>query len=322
MQNTNDVSVYSKFGVFLDGKKIESNNDNLVFLESNGVTYSFHQRHFKIGNFSAIVYTDFCSRVELFSQSFDSSEDLTLPSSTDHLLFTLCVRESFLVDCVLSGANHMTGVNLESCYLSETDFTNQTLRLAGPIKGLKVHGCSFDDFHVSDYGRFHDSYLTNVTYCNDDDDDVRSPYKVSGSRLNDCHISGNGENEVYNAILRYAQISYNDCLWLNNVTMTNVAFNVDDINIQNKFGFFTIPLPKTLLHIYTNRQAEMCVVEDSTDNHMTLTDPKLNQKLESLLLANGEEMPEDIARYVKDCMVSRENILLRFYKLRTELKFQ
>lgn len=209
----------------------------------------------------------------------------------------------------------MTSVHLQSCYLNESDFINQTLRLAGPIENINSHGSSFENFHVSDKGDFVRSQLVNVTYRNDASDTIgKLAYEVYESKLVDCRITGYGENLVYNSTLRNVQISYHGHFGLNRASIDNASFNANTVDIQNKFGFFTIPLPNTLLHVYTDRNEKMCVIEQDGHEIIELSDPDFETKLQLIFINNGEIMLEDISRYVHDCVNSRDRVLKLFNK--------
>lgn len=296
-----------KLGVFLDGKQIAPHDTSPVYFDNKGVQYEFTWYLFKIGNWKVRVYIDNYSRIELNSQSFFDDDDLTEEWDGKELLFSAWIRNSFILDCVLVGEVSFTETHLEKGYFDNSNLYNQMLRIAAPIRDLRCVSSTFEDFLVSDSGRFDNVNLVNTTIQNDKDDHPGLYYEVLESSFTDCSIIGCGKHLTYYSNLNACSIVYDGYFGLDGVMLNNVSINTDHIDIQSAFEFFTISFPNTTLHVFTNRCEEFTVCENG-GACVNVHDPEFDEKLKSLILEDREDQ-DDLVIYVKDCLASRMALL-------------
>lgn len=294
--------------VTLDGHPVESilldDNPELLELTPDLIEFATNTEtsyyRVEVGALTLHYFVDSASTVKIDSSMYD---ELVFAEDNDddmHCWVTFknsnSYRDAFIGRCTL------TNSSTDHCLISNSDISDTPLNdeVINSLKDSRIVGSWLSGVIISENSVVQNSGIINSVITTGG-----TGLDIEESTIFESTIHSGDAFKLVGTKLEGCLINAEGSLGLQDVSLTKVALNVPDIQVNNRFAFFTVAFPKTTLHFYETASGNYAYARDGVAWNAVVGDTDFNPRMLSMFVACDQYAPDAALEYAYDSAISR-----------------
>lgn len=294
--------------VWLDGKRVEPTETRVQKLSAPQDYYNLDVDGHKVE-----VWIDYES--SLLIQAKDYKNVQVRPGGRSEA--SLTITNSQVALGRFTGVITLTNAAVENCNLQDVIIHNDDPCRFEEYKLVRGHieNSTLVNVKSSPHARIEDSVISNST--------LRfKQSRLSRATIRDSILITPGELILNYSTFNGAVLTVSGDLIVAHCNLCGVHVVAESMKLMGHFSFFTLTLPKTTLHFYQTDKGKYELSADAAlryslnvDGHWSVKpdDKEFEKKVHEFLLYLGQELPDEITKYVVDSVNSRIKVLEMLY---------